>query len=633
MYCRKCGTENRDEAKFCKKCGSALNEMTNAGSEKHNTEAKKKKSLIWIIVLIFIILAALIIGVSLAVKNKEEKSRQEYVNCLTEAEKYLTELDYENAEAMYLMAIDIEPKYSDPYIKLADIYLLQEKYAEAVEILEKAEKNAEDSENKSQETGISVSDKKEEIKNRGEYTWVVEPTIEADDINYVTDEDYSKKTMNGINLQFISPYAVIRQGESLGLINLDGEMIGNLDYKWIGAFHLGWSETYILERTTRGIEGFTTYYLEGDTVEPALGLGGGDPCCYSFYWCNGLHHVDEYYSWGGDVKAPSEAIPVRMSEELYQGQTESNYLWWRNLQGGYAVCKDGQLITDFIYDKCGSYSEGLFAVCKDNKWGYINEEGEIVIPIEYDSSWKKNIEQYYIVFGEEAEKEDFCYAASGGYIPLVKDGKWELRDISGKLIILPGVFEEIRPVYDGKCWVKKNGLWGVVELESESQSKEGDTKEKTELDSAIYHAQYEPILLETQNQYQESYGSNYYYCFDIDKDGVKELMVQTGTCEADYMYQIYTIREIDASDGKTFEAVYLGEVSGFHSSFYADENGGTENYIIRSSGHMGYGYVYHVFIQDGKVVEQEISSNDNAEYYANEYLLPSLEVSNYSLLN
>ena len=35
-----------------------------------------------------------------------------------------------------------------------------------------------------------------------------------------------------------------------------------------------------------------------------------------------------------------------------------------------------------------------------------------------------------------------------------------------------------------------------------------------------------------------------YYVYDIDKNGVRELIVQTGTCEADYMYEIYTIQTV-----------------------------------------------------------------------------------------
>lgn len=74
-----------------------------------------------------------------------------------------------------------------------------------------------------------------------------------------------------------------------------------------------------------------------------------------------------------------------------------------------------------------------------------------MIPIKYDASWK-----HYNETNGDKEKE-FCYAATEGYVPLVKDGKWEMRNSKGDLVISSGAFEEILPVYDGKCWVKKDG--------------------------------------------------------------------------------------------------------------------------------------------------------------------------------
>lgn len=47
--------------------------------------------------------------------------------------------------------------------------------------------------------------------------------------------------------------------------------------------------------------------------------------------------------------------------------------------GKYAVWKNDEAVTAFEYDECGSAESGLLAAKKDGKWGYINEDGEIVI--------------------------------------------------------------------------------------------------------------------------------------------------------------------------------------------------------------------------------------------------------------
>lgn len=58
-------------------------------------------------------------------------------------------------------------------------------------------------------------------------------------------------------------------------------------------------------------------------------------------------------------------------------------------KGALINAKTNTKLTDFEFDmplKYHSYfSEGLMAVCKNEKWGFINEEGKTKIPFEYDS--------------------------------------------------------------------------------------------------------------------------------------------------------------------------------------------------------------------------------------------------------
>ena len=36
------------------------------------------------------------------------------------------------------------------------------------------------------------------------------------------------------------------------------------------------------------------------------------------------------------------------------------------------------------YDDAGEFKDGMVKVCRDDKWGFINTEGEVVIPLEYE---------------------------------------------------------------------------------------------------------------------------------------------------------------------------------------------------------------------------------------------------------
>ena len=127
------------------------------------------------------------------------------------------------------------------------------------------------------------------------------------------------------------------------------------------------------------------------------------------------------------------------------------------------------LLTEFEYDECGSLESGLLAAKKDGKWGYIDESGKTVIPFEYDVSWKHYASPY-----PDTDMGEYCYAATEGYVPLVKDGKWEMRNTENKIVIPSGTFEEILPVHNCRCWVKKDGKWGVIEFEKAVKDSEDD---------------------------------------------------------------------------------------------------------------------------------------------------------------
>jgi formylglycine-generating enzyme required for sulfatase activity len=54
-------------------------------------------------------------------------------------------------------------------------------------------------------------------------------------------------------------------------------------------------------------------------------------------------------------------------------------------KGSYGVKrKDGQELTKAIYDDVGFYNDGLIAILKDDKWGYLNDSGKEVIAFEFD---------------------------------------------------------------------------------------------------------------------------------------------------------------------------------------------------------------------------------------------------------
>lgn len=92
-----------------------------------------------------------------------------------------------------------------------------------------------------------------------------------------------------------------------------------------------------------------------------------------------------------------------------------------------------------------------------------------------------------------------------------------------------------------------------------------------------------------------------YLVYDIDKDTIPEMLVKTGTCEADYHGAFYTFR-----DG---QAVQISEEIGLgHSSFYSDPG---ENGIIIMWAHMGYASAVRVSLTGGYMEELLYEDNLN----------------------
>lgn len=108
MKCPKCGFENQSVAKYCVKCGTPL------------TRKKKSKLKVLAVLLVVVLFVVGAIMLKFMFTSPEGKS---YTDTLEQAQRYMTELNYEEAETLYLEAIDIDPKKADAYIALAKMYL------------------------------------------------------------------------------------------------------------------------------------------------------------------------------------------------------------------------------------------------------------------------------------------------------------------------------------------------------------------------------------------------------------------------------------------------------------------------------------------------------------------------------
>ena len=137
-------------------------------SEEVKVESKhklNKKFLIFAIigiVLVTIVAIASIVPTSVRAKEVQEQ--------LSLGDKYLAELNYEQAEAIYLAILKIDPKCEEAYIGLANVYIATEQYEKAEEILKKAEEQLGETQ--------AIKEKREELeRKRKEQEEKLEPTV------------------------------------------------------------------------------------------------------------------------------------------------------------------------------------------------------------------------------------------------------------------------------------------------------------------------------------------------------------------------------------------------------------------------------------------------------------------------
>ena len=92
------------------------------------------------------------------------------------------------------------------------------------------------------------------------------------------------------------------------------------------------------------------------------------------------------------------------------------------------------------YDIVCDFHNNWALACKDGLWGFINSQGQIIIPFEYE-------EIFYPV---------------DGLIRCKKNGLWGFIDKQGKIVV-PFIYEDISEYKEDLSACKKKGAWGFID--------------------------------------------------------------------------------------------------------------------------------------------------------------------------
>ena len=297
---------------------------------------------------------------------------------------------------------------------------------------------------------IASSDKFVDNYSPISYTWLINPKIKATDITMVIrSRPIIKNSIvdyNSIGSYYYDRAAVIREGNKYGLIAYNGLSLCNVMFNSI---EIGYNSKYILQNNSDDI--FYTVNKRYEQVklksyDDVLKITGTAPN-ERVVWVDSEQAL--FAEGSGKITNYDLACAVLYGGSdcrINNGRLEKGFS-----ENGYILVKNGSSIKDIVFTDVGNFSCGVIPVKLNGKWGYVDENCEIVLPFEFDE----------IDYGTGYSQ---AYNASDNLIVVRKDGKFALYDLDGTRLIDFGVFEQMRPAYNGMLWVKANGKWGVISV-------------------------------------------------------------------------------------------------------------------------------------------------------------------------
>lgn len=163
-------------------------------------------------------------------------------------------------------------------------------------------------------------------------------------------------------------------------------------------------------------------------------------------------------AWDIDISAAQCWTVPPASEDVPMGERISEPLL------GYA---DGSaLYVEAQYTRAQYPVDGIAAVFQDGTWAYIDTAtGNKIHAAAYQDA---DLSIYFLFesMGEDAPPEfvtRYAYNFSEGLAAVCRDGRWGYIDTKGNEVV-SCQYDATRPVHNGLAWVCVDGLWGLADL-------------------------------------------------------------------------------------------------------------------------------------------------------------------------
>ena len=189
----------------------------------------------------------------------------------------------------------------------------------------------------------------------------------------------------------------------------------------------------------------------------------------------------------------------------------------------------------------------------------------------------------------------------------MKESKKKITFVIAAVVIVVICIAVFAKFGENKAENKESETTSITQQETTSEKISETTSEATSIETEMQETKapvkgkniveaYISVIRESQkgrdlNSLNDRY--DFYYVHDMDMDGIKELIVSQGTCEADFLHSVYTYE-----NGK---AIHIGEIGGSHSDLYRKKDGG----LYRCFASQGFCSVDIITKKGNKLIEEE----------------------------
>ena len=249
---------------------------------------------------------------------------------------------------------------------------------------------------------------------------------------------------------FYDGRAVAKEKGKFGFIDIKGNWIGKPIYDTVGNFSEGYAS--IAQRNEDGILYWGFIDTAGNNLKlkfPALsgvtnfsnGISVASESGFlNFFFINRKGEIafeaKEYYLDENKIATYSENLL-----HVYIGSGSSTFI-----DTAGVLWEKGQ------FEDCGDFHEGMAWIAVNQKFGFVNMNGEIIIPTDYDSVG--NFSDGIALVKMDMKYDPQIFKLTGGHVAYIdKEGKK----------ITPPVYTDGTAFSDGYAFVNLNGLYGFID--------------------------------------------------------------------------------------------------------------------------------------------------------------------------